>query len=85
MPMSRGVPRGLSVVHLRLVGPLNPEVALLNAYPAIVSLGPRRDHTIRRKVISHAWTPRAVAKLEDRISQAGQGNGWLLFESGGGE
>lgn len=47
-------------------GPLIQEVDLFAAYPAIVNLDPP-DHTKRRRIISRAFTPRAVAKLEEGI------------------
>jgi cytochrome P450 len=65
-------------------GPLIQDVPLFDAYPALVSLDPP-DHTIRRKVISRAFTPRAVAKLEDGIRQRARTMAGALLESGGGE
>ncbi|MEZ0349607.1 cytochrome P450 [Mycobacterium sp. pR1184] len=65
-------------------GPLIQDVPLFDAYPAIVSMDPP-DHTIRRKVISRAFTPRAVAKLEDGIRQRAKQMAGALLESGGGE
>jgi cytochrome P450 len=65
-------------------GPLIQDVPLFDAYPALVSLDPP-DHTIRRKVISRAFTPRAVAKLEDGIRQRAKAMAAALLESGGGE
>lgn len=65
-------------------GPLIQDVPLFDAYPAIVSLDPP-DHTIRRKVISRAFTPRAVAKLEDGIRKRARAMAGALLESGGGE
>lgn len=65
-------------------GPLIQDVPLFDAYPAIVSLDPP-DHTIRRKVISRAFTPRAVAKLEDGIRKRAKAMARALLESGGGE
>ena len=65
-------------------GPLIQNTPLFDAYPAIVSLDPP-DHTIRRRVITRAFTPRSVEKLEDGIrDRAGELAGELL-ESGGGE
>lgn len=65
-------------------GPLIQDIALFDAYPAIVSMDPP-DHTIRRKVISRAFTPRAVAKLEDGIRARAKAMAAALLESGGGE
>ena len=47
-------------------GPLIQEVSFFSAYPAIVNLDPP-DHTKRRRTITKAFTPRAIAKLEDGI------------------
>ena len=49
-------------------GPLIQDMPLFDAYPAVVSLDPP-DHTIRRRIITRAFTPRAVAKLEDGIRE----------------
>jgi len=65
-------------------GPLIQETPLFDAYPAIVSLDPP-DHTVRRKVISRAFTPRAVAKLEDGIRKRAKAMARALLESGGGD
>lgn len=65
-------------------GPLIQDVPLFEAYPAIVSMDPP-DHTIRRKVIARAFTPRAVAKLEDGIRDRAKAMAAALRESGGGE
>ena len=64
-------------------GPLIQDVPLFDAYPAIVSLDPP-DHTVRRRVITRAFTPRAVAKLEAGIrSRAKEMTGALLRDGGG--
>lgn len=65
-------------------GPLIQDVPMFDAYPAIVSMDPP-DHTIRRKVIARAFTPRAVAKLEDGIRDRAEAMAAALLESGGGE
>jgi cytochrome P450 len=65
-------------------GPLIQATPLFDAYPAIVSLDPP-DHTVRRKVISRAFTPRAVAKLEDGIRDRAKAMAGALLEAGGGE
>ena len=65
-------------------GPLIQNVALFDAYPAIVSLDPP-DHTVRRRLITRAFTPRAVAKLEDGIRDRAKSMAGALLESGGGE
>ncbi|OBB93556.1 cytochrome P450 [Mycobacterium sp. 852002-30065_SCH5024008] len=65
-------------------GPLIQDVALFDAYPAVVSLDPP-DHTVRRRLITRAFTPRAVAKLEDGIRSRAKEMAGALRESGGGE
>lgn len=65
-------------------GPLIQDVPMFDAYPAIVSMDPP-DHTVRRKVIARAFTPRAVAKLEDGIRDRAKAMAAVLLESGGGE
>jgi cytochrome P450 len=65
-------------------GPLIQDVPMFDAYPAIVSMDPP-DHTVRRKVIARAFTPRAVAKLEDGIRARAKAMAAVLVESGGGE
>ena len=65
-------------------GPLIQDVPLFDTYPAIVSLDPP-DHTVRRRMITSAFTPRAVAKLEDGIRARAKTMAGALLESGGGE
>ncbi|OBK56267.1 cytochrome P450 [Mycobacterium kubicae] len=65
-------------------GPLIQDVPLFDAYPAIVSLDPP-DHTVRRRVITRAFTPRAVAKLEDGIRARARAMAGALLEAGGGD
>jgi cytochrome P450 len=65
-------------------GPLIQDVALFDAYPAIVSLDPP-DHTVRRRLITRAFTPRAVSKLEDGIRERARTMAAALLEAGGGE
>ena len=65
-------------------GPLIQEVGLFSAYPAIVNLDPP-DHTKRRRTITKAFTPRAVAKLEDGIRTRAQRMAASLLDAGGGE
>ena len=57
---------------------------MFDAYPALVSMDPP-DHSIRRKVIARAFTPRAVARLEDGIRDRAKAMAASLLESGGGE
>lgn len=65
-------------------GPLIQDMPLFDLYPAIVSLDPP-DHTIRRRVITRAFTPRAVGKLEDGIRQRAKAMAGSLLDNGGGE
>lgn len=65
-------------------GPLIQDVPMFDAYPAIVSLDPP-DHTVRRRLITRAFTPRAVAKLEAGIRDRARTMAGALLESGGGE
>jgi cytochrome P450 len=65
-------------------GPLIQEVSFFSAYPAIVNLDPP-DHTKRRRTIAKAFTPRAVAKLEEGIRTRAQLMAASLLDAGGGE
>jgi cytochrome P450 len=65
-------------------GPLIQNVGLFAAYPAIVNLDPP-DHTKRRRLIAKAFTPRAVAKLEEGIRTRAQVMARSLLSAGGGE
>jgi cytochrome P450 len=65
-------------------GPLIQEVGLFSAYPAIVNLDPP-DHTKRRRTIAKAFTPRAVAKLEEGIRTRAHLMAASLLDAGGGE
>jgi cytochrome P450 len=65
-------------------GPLIQSSDLFAAYPSIITLDPP-DHTKRRRIITKAFTPRAVAKLEDGIRARAQRMAGELFDSGGGE
>jgi cytochrome P450 len=65
-------------------GPLIQDVALFDAYPAIVSMDPP-DHTVRRRLITRAFTPRAVARLEDGIRDRARTMAAALLSSGGGD
>ncbi|QLL08370.1 cytochrome P450 [Mycobacterium vicinigordonae] len=65
-------------------GPLIQDMPLFDLYPAIVSLDPP-DHTVRRRVITRAFTPRAVAKLEDGIRARAKSMASALLDAGGGE
>ncbi len=65
-------------------GPLIQNVGLFAAYPAIVNLDPP-DHTKRRRIIAKAFTPRAVAKLEEGIRTRAHVMARSLLTAGGGE
>ncbi|MGO8768385.1 MAG: cytochrome P450 [Mycobacterium sp.] len=65
-------------------GPLIHEVGLFSAYPAIVNLDPP-DHTKRRRIIAKAFTPRAVAKLEEGIRTRAGVMAAALLGGGGGD
>jgi cytochrome P450 len=65
-------------------GPLIQQSDLFAAYPSIITLDPP-DHTKRRRIITKAFTPRAVAKLEDGIRARAHRMAGELFDSGGGE
>jgi cytochrome P450 len=65
-------------------GPLIQEVGLFAAYPAIVNLDPP-DHTKRRRIIAKAFTPRAIAKLEDGIRSRAHLMARSLLDNRGGE
>lgn len=64
-------------------GPLIQPVAMFSAYPTIITLDPPELNK-RRKLISNAFTPRAIAKLEDGIrARAAQMIDGLLAKGGG--
>ena len=65
-------------------GPLIQEVNLFAAYPAIVNMDPP-DHTRRRRIISKAFTPRAIAKLDEGIRRRATIMTESLLDSGGGD
>ncbi len=65
-------------------GPLIQEVDLFAAYPSIINLDPP-DHTKRRRIIAKAFTPRAVAKLEQGIRTRAHLMAGSLLSAGGGE
>jgi cytochrome P450 len=64
-------------------GPLIQSVGLFSSYPTIVNMDPPALNK-RRKLISHAFNPRAIAKLEDGIrARAARMIDDLLAEGGG--
>ena len=52
-------------------GPLIQPVGLFSSYPTIVNMDPPALNK-RRKLISHAFNPRAIAKLEDANGAGGK-------------
>ena len=64
-------------------GPLIQPVGLFASYPTIINMDPPRLNK-RRKLISNAFNPRAIAKLEDGIrARAARMIDRLLAEGGG--
>lgn len=64
-------------------GPLIQPVGMFTSYPTIINMDPP-DLNKRRKLISNAFNPRAVAKLEDGIrARAARMIDHLLAEGGG--
>lgn len=64
-------------------GPLIQPVGMFASYPTIINMDPP-DLNKRRKLISSAFTPRAIAKLEDGIrSRAARMIDHLLDDGGG--
>lgn len=64
-------------------GPLIQPVDMFSSYPTIINMDPPGLNK-RRKLISSAFTPRAIAKLEDGIrARAGRMIDHLLAEGGG--
>ena len=65
-------------------GPLIQPVDMFASYPTIINMDPPGLNK-RRKLISSAFTPRAVAKLEDGIRTRAAGMVGRLFTDGGGD
>lgn len=64
-------------------GPLIQPVGMFTSYPTIINMDPP-DLNKRRKLISNAFNPRAIAKLEDGIrARAARMIDHLLAEGGG--
>jgi cytochrome P450 len=64
-------------------GPLIQPVGMFSSYPTIINMDPPGLNK-RRKLISHAFNPRAIAKLEDGIrARAARMIDRLLDEGGG--
>ena len=65
-------------------GPLIQGVGVVGSAPTIINMDPP-DLTKRRRVMSHAFTPRAIGKLEDGIRSRAASMIDGLLESGGGD
>ena len=65
-------------------GPLIQPVDMFASYPTIINMDPPGLNK-RRKLISSAFTPRAIAKLEDGIRARAAGMVGRLFTDGGGD
>jgi cytochrome P450 len=67
-------------------GPLIQPIGVMSSFPTIIHMDPP-DLTKRRRVMSHAFTPKAIAKLEEGIRRraaslidrllAGEGGDWI--------
>jgi cytochrome P450 len=65
-------------------GPLIQPVGMFSAYPTIINMDPP-DLNKRRKLISNAFNPRAIAKLEEGIRARAAGMIDQLLAAGGGD
>jgi len=65
-------------------GPLIQGVGVVGSAPTIINMDPP-DLTKRRRVMSHAFTPRAIGKLDDAIRSRAASMIDGLLESGGGD
>ncbi len=65
-------------------GPLIQGVGVVGSFPTIINMDPP-ELTKRRRVMSHAFTPRAIGKLEDGIRQRAASLIDMLLASGGGD
>jgi cytochrome P450 len=65
-------------------GPLIQGVGPVGSFPTIINMDPP-DLTKRRRVMSHAFTPRAIAKLEDGIRARAASLIGNLLDAGGGD
>lgn len=65
-------------------GPLIQPVAMFSSYPTIITLDPPEVNK-RRKLISNAFSPRAIAKLEDGIRARAAAMIDDLLANGGGD
>jgi cytochrome P450 len=65
-------------------GPLIQGVGPIGSFPTIINMDPP-DLTKRRRVMSHAFTPKAIAKLEDGIRERAASMIDRLLAAGGGD
>jgi cytochrome P450 len=65
-------------------GPLIQGVGPIGSFPTIINMDPP-DLTKRRRVMSHAFTPKAVSKLEDGIRARAAAMIDRLLDAGGGD
>jgi cytochrome P450 len=65
-------------------GPLIQGVGPVGSFPTIINMDPP-DLTKRRRVMSHAFTPRAIGKLEDGIRRRAASLIDTLLANGGGD
>jgi cytochrome P450 len=65
-------------------GPLIQGVGVIGSAPTIINMDPP-DLLKRRRVMSHAFTPKAIGKLEDGIRRRAAGMVDRLINAGGGD
>jgi cytochrome P450 len=65
-------------------GPLIQGVGVVGSFPTIINMDPP-DLVKRRRVMSHAFTPKAIGKLEDGIRTRAAGLIDALLAAGGGD
>jgi cytochrome P450 len=65
-------------------GPLIQPIDVMTSFPTIIHMDPP-DLIKRRRVMSHAFTPRAIGKLEDSIRARATSMIDRLLENGGGD
>lgn len=65
-------------------GPLIQPIGVMTSFPTIIHLDPP-DLTKRRRVMSHAFTPKAIAKLEEGIRRRAASLIDRLLAAGGGD
>ncbi len=65
-------------------GPLIQPIGVMTSFPTIIHMDPP-DLTKRRRVMSHAFTPKAIAKLEEGIRRRAASLIDRLLAAGGGD